>query len=67
MQVKVLTEKEQQVISEYDKYGVGEIAKHNILNPNSGWSEIIAETSIEELTVGTGHNSNNGFCHRHLH
>ncbi|NER29081.1 MAG: hypothetical protein F6J89_15955 [Symploca sp. SIO1C4] len=67
MEQRELTVKEKQVVQEYEKHGVGDAAKQNILNPNSGWAEIIAETPAEELKVGTGHNSNNGFCYEHIH
>jgi hypothetical protein len=48
-----LTQKEQLVIATFEKLrtGHGTIAKQNILNPNSGWREMIAEMSVEEITL----------------
>lgn len=48
-----LTAKEQLVIDTFEKLrtGHGAIAKQNILNPYSGWREIIEEMTEEEITL----------------
>jgi len=49
-----LTAKEHLVIETFDKLraGTGDIARQNILNPNSGWTEIIELMTEEEITLG---------------
>jgi hypothetical protein len=42
------------------------IAQSNILNPNSGWREIIADMPESEIVCREGTNSNNGFMYRHI-
>ena len=61
------TEKEQKVIDvlEQARPGLGDIAKANILNPNSDWAEQIAQMPEEELTVRTSFVSNS-FSYRHI-
>ena len=50
---KDITKKEQLVIDTFERLrpGHGRIAKSNILNPNSGWREIIEQMTEEEIDV----------------
>lgn len=61
------TEKEQRVIDvlEQARPGLGDIAKANILNPNSDWAEQIAQMSEEEIVARTAFVSNS-FSYRHI-
>ena len=54
MKERLLTEKEKHVINLFEQArpGNGEIARRNILNPNSWWASYIEETPIEELVLG---------------
>ena len=72
-----LTEKEQLVVDTFSaaRPGLGAmpsavrfatIAQSNILNPNSGWREIIADMPESEIVCREGTNSNNGFMYRHI-
>lgn len=62
-----LTAKELHVVEALEKSrpGLGDIAKANILNPNSDWAEQIAQMPEEELTVRTSFVSNS-FSYRHI-
>jgi hypothetical protein len=48
-----LTAKEHLVIETFDKLrpGTGDIAKRTILNPNTGWAEMIEAMTEEEITL----------------
>lgn len=48
-----ITKKEQLVIDTFERLrpGHGKIAKQNILNPNSGWREIIDQMTEEEINL----------------
>lgn len=61
------TEKEQKVIDvlEQARPGLGDIAKANILNPNSDWAQRIAEMPEQEIVVNTAFVSNS-FSYRHI-
>jgi hypothetical protein len=63
-----LTPKELNVVDTFEQArpGLGAIAKFNILNPNSGWREIIADMPDSEIVCREGTNSNNGFMYRHI-
>lgn len=62
-----LTAKEQKVVEalEQARPGLGDVAKANILNPNSDWAEQIAQMPEDELTVRTSFVSNS-FSYRHI-
>jgi hypothetical protein len=62
-----LTPKEQKVVDEFEsaRPGLGAIAENNIRNNNTGWSDIIADTPEEELTVREGSGSNS-FMYKRL-
>lgn len=62
-----LTAKEQKVVDalEQARPGLGDVAKANILNPNSDWAEQIAQMPEEELIVRTGF-APNSFTYRHI-
>nr|WP_235685172.1 hypothetical protein [Nostoc sp. PCC 7524] len=63
-----LTEKEQQVISEFEtaRPGLGAIAEQNIINNNvTGWADIIADTPAEELVANEG-TASNSFMYRRI-
>ena len=62
-----LTQKEQRVVDALDasRPGLGDIAKANILNPNSGWSAQIAEMTEDEIEVRAG-SASNSFSYRHI-
>ena len=62
-----LTAKEQKVVDALEKSrpGLGDIAKANILNPNSDWAQQIAQMPEDELTVRTSFVSNS-FSYRHI-
>lgn len=63
-----LTEKEQKVINEFEKVcpSLGAMAKANILNNHlTGWAEIIAEMSDEEILISSGFSSNS-FSYQHI-
>jgi hypothetical protein len=63
-----LTAKEQKVVDalEQSRPGLGDIAKANILNPNSDWADQIAQMAEDELIVRTSFVSNT-FSYRHMH
>jgi hypothetical protein len=63
-----LTPLEQKVVDAFESAGpgLGFIAKENILNPNSGWREIITDMDESEIVCREGTNSNNGFMYRHI-
>lgn len=62
-----LTSKEQKVVDalEQARPGLGDIAKANILNPNSDWAEQIAQMPEDEVVVRTAFVSNS-FSYRHV-
>ena len=68
MPERELTPKELYVVDTFEEArpGLGAIAQSNILNPNSGWREIIAEMPESEIVCREGTNSNNGFMYRHI-
>lgn len=65
-----LTDKEQRVVDAFEaaQPGLGEFAKRDILNPNSGWAERIAEISEEALTNANDavQYSSNSFMYRRI-
>ena len=65
---KELTVLEQKVVDAFEsaRPGLGFIAKENILNPNSGWREIIADMNESDIVCREGTNPNNGFMYRHI-
>ena len=62
-----LTAKEQKVVDALEKSrpGLGDIAKANILNPNSDWAEQIAQMPEEEIVARTAFVPNS-FSYRHI-
>jgi hypothetical protein len=62
-----LTPKQQAVIAafEHARPGFGAIALLSIMNPNSGWSEIIADMPESEIKPGTG-TASNSFSYRRI-
>ncbi len=68
MPEREFTPKEQKVVDTFEEArpGLGAIAQSNILNPNSGWREIIADMPDSEIVCREGTNSNNGFMYRHI-
>ena len=62
-----LTPKEQKVIDalENARPGLGDIAKANILNPNSDWADQIEKMPEEEIVVRTAFVSNT-FAYRRV-
>jgi hypothetical protein len=62
-----LTPKEQKVVEalEQSRPGLGDIAKANILNPNSDWADQIAQMPEDEIVVRTAFVSNS-FSYRHI-
>jgi hypothetical protein len=62
-----LTPKEQKVVDalEQSRPGLGDIAKANILNPNSDWADQIANMPENELVARTSFVSNS-FSYRHI-
>lgn len=62
-----LTAKEQKVVDalEQAKPGLGDVAKANILNPNSDWAEQIAQMPEAELVARTAFVPNS-FSYRHI-
>ena len=64
-----LTEKEQQVVEAFA--ATGRVYRHlierTILNPNTGWADIIADMDGKDIVCGQGFNDNNGFMYRHIH
>ncbi len=62
-----LTPKEQKVVDalEASRPGLGDVAKANILNPNSDWSDQIAQMPEEEIVARTSFVSNS-FNYRHI-
>ena len=67
MTERQFTRKEQRVIKSFEgaRPGLGEIAKTNILNPNSDWAEQIEQMPEEELVVRTAFVPNS-FSYRHI-
>lgn len=67
MTERQLTPKEQKVIEAFEEArpGLGDVAKANILNPNSDWAEQIAEMPEKEITVRTSFVANS-FSYRHI-
>lgn len=63
-----LTPLEQKIVDTFEsaRPGLGLIAKENILNPNSGWREIITDMDESEIVCREGTNSNNSFMYRHI-
>ena len=62
-----LTPKEQKVVEEFERArpGHGEIATQNIINPNNGWSEVIADMPEVEIKADTG-TASNSFMYRRI-
>jgi hypothetical protein len=62
-----LTQKEQKVVDALEKSrpGLGDVAKANILKPNSDWAEQISQMPEDELQVRTAFVSNS-FSYRHI-
>lgn len=62
-----LSAKEQKVVEalEQARPGLGDVAKANILNPNSDWAEQIAQMPEEELVARTAFVPNS-FSYRHI-
>jgi hypothetical protein len=62
-----LTAKEQKVVEvlEQARPGLGDVAKANILNPNSDWAEQIEQMPEEEIVARTAFVSNS-FSYRHV-
>lgn len=67
MTERQFTEKEQTVIQSFEQArpGLGEIAKANILNPNSDWADQIEQMPKEELIAQTAFVPNS-FSYRHI-
>jgi hypothetical protein len=67
MPERKLTPKEQKVVDalEQSRSGLGDIAKANILNPNSDWAEQIQQMPEEEIVARTAFVSNS-FSYRHI-
>lgn len=65
-QQRQLTGKEQKVIDALEKSrpGLGDVAKANILNPDSDWAIKIAQMPEEEITVRTSFAANSFSYHR---
>lgn len=66
--MKPLTPKEQKVVDEFEKArpGLGARAENNIRhNDKTGWADIIADTSLDELVVRDG-SSTNSFMYRRI-
>ena len=53
MTQELLTHKEQLVVDQFEKMrpGYGVIARQRILSQSSGWKQIIADMSEEEITL----------------
>ncbi len=62
-----LTAKEQKVVDEFEQArpGYGEVATQNITNPNTGWSESIADMPEGEIKAETG-TASNSFTYRRI-
>lgn len=62
-----LTEKEQRVVDAFEaaQPGLGEFAKRDILNPESGWAETIADMDEKNIKAISG-NSSNSFMYRRI-
>jgi hypothetical protein len=62
-----LTPKEQKVVDAFEQArpGLGDIAKANILNPNSDWADQIEKMPEEELVARTAFVPNS-FSYRHI-
>jgi hypothetical protein len=62
-----LTPKEQRVVDALDasRPGLGDIAKANILNPNSDWAEQIQQMPEDEIVARTAFVPNS-FSYRHI-
>ena len=62
-----LTPKQQAIIAAFEQArpGFGAIALVNIMNPNSGWSEIIAEMPESEIKAKPG-TASNSFMYRRI-
>jgi hypothetical protein len=62
-----LTQKEQKVVEEFERAqpGYGEIAFSNITNPNTGWSQSIADMPEGEIKAKTG-TASNSFMYRRI-
>jgi len=62
-----LTTKEQKVVQAFEAAspGLGTVAQQNILNPNSGWSESIAD--MDEIpTQASSGSARNSFVYRRI-
>ncbi len=64
-----LTEKEQQVVEAFA--ATGRVYRHlierTILNPNSGWADIIESMTPKEIAAASGSGyTSNSFCYRHI-
>jgi hypothetical protein len=64
---RALTPKEQKVVDVLDEArpGLGDIAKANILNPDSDWADQIQQMSEEEIVARTAFVPNS-FSYRHI-
>jgi hypothetical protein len=64
---RALTAKEQKVVDvlEQARPGLGDIAKANILNPDSDWADQIQQMSEEEIVARTAFVPNS-FSYRHI-
>jgi hypothetical protein len=62
-----LTPKEQKVVEEFERAhpGYGAIATRNITNPNTGWSQSIADMPEGEIKAETG-TASNSFMYRRI-
>ncbi len=62
-----LTQKEQKVVEEFEQAqpGYGALAFSNISNPNTGWSEAIADMPEADIKVETG-TASNSFMYRRI-
>jgi hypothetical protein len=62
-----LTDKEQKVIDAFESAqpGLGKLAEANILNPNSGYAEIIADMDGADIKVSNG-TASNSFMYRRI-
>jgi hypothetical protein len=62
-----LTAKEQKVVDEFEQArpGYGKVATQNITNPNTGWSERIADMTDDVIKAETG-TASNSFMYRRI-
>jgi hypothetical protein len=62
-----LTAKEQKVVEAFEQArpGYGEVANQNITNPNTGWSQSIADMPEGSIKAETG-TASNSFMYRRI-